>query len=68
MEQRYVKAEYPQSQLTGRIIAAATEVHRTLGPGFEEVIYQRKSWSSVAKSGSTWSTKANQSVASALIS
>lgn len=41
MDQRYVKAEYPQSQLTGRIIAAATEVHRTMGPGFEEVIYQR---------------------------
>lgn len=41
MDQRYVKAEYPQSQLTGRVIAAASEVHRTLGPGFEEVIYQR---------------------------
>ncbi|NIN64475.1 MAG: GxxExxY protein, partial [Anaerolineae bacterium] len=29
------------SALTGRIIAAAQEVHRVLGPGFEEVIYQR---------------------------
>jgi GxxExxY protein len=36
-----VKAEYPLSHLTARIIAAATEVHRQLGPGFEEVIYQR---------------------------
>ncbi|MDB5058559.1 MAG: GxxExxY protein [Chloroflexi bacterium] len=27
--------------LTGRILAAAVEVHRTLGPGFEETIYQR---------------------------
>lgn len=37
----YVKAEYPLSDVTARIIAAATEVHRALGPGFEEVIYQR---------------------------
>ena len=37
----YVKPEYPQSEITGRIIAAAQQVHRTLGPGFEEVIYQR---------------------------
>jgi GxxExxY protein len=37
----YVKPEYPQSDLTGRIIAAAQRVHRTLGPGFEETIYQR---------------------------
>ncbi len=41
MSQRYVKAEYPLSGVTARIIAAATEVHRTLGPGFREVIYQR---------------------------
>lgn len=41
MSQQYVKMEYPLSHVTGRIIAAATEVHRTLGPGFEEVIYQR---------------------------
>jgi GxxExxY protein len=41
MSQQYVKAEYPLSDVTARIIAAATEVHRTLGPGFEEVIYQR---------------------------
>lgn len=36
-----MKEEYPLSEVTGRIIAAATEVHRQLGPGFEEVIYQR---------------------------
>jgi len=41
MSQQYVKPQYPLSELTGRIIAAATEVHRTLGSGFEEVIYQR---------------------------
>jgi GxxExxY protein len=41
MSQQYVKTEYPLSDVTARIIAAATEVHRALGPGFEEVIYQR---------------------------
>jgi GxxExxY protein len=37
----YVKPLYPHSELTGRIIGAAQEVHRTLGPGFEEIFYQR---------------------------
>ena len=37
----YVKPEYAQSELTGKIIAAAQTVHHNLGPGFEEVIYQR---------------------------
>ncbi len=41
MSNAYVKSEYPLSAVTGRIIAAAQEVHRTLGPGFAEVIYQR---------------------------
>lgn len=34
-------ARYPLSHLTSRIIACAMEVHKTLGPGFEEVFYQR---------------------------
>lgn len=38
---RYVKPEYPLSQLTGQIIGAAQEVHRVLGMGFREIIYQR---------------------------
>jgi GxxExxY protein len=37
----YVDPRYPLSAETARIIAAAREVHRHLGPGFEEVIYQR---------------------------
>lgn len=41
MTETYIKAEYPLSDITSRIIAAATEVHRELGPGFEEIIYQR---------------------------
>jgi len=41
MSQPYVKTEYSLSDVTARIIGSAQEVHRTLGPGFEEVIYQR---------------------------
>lgn len=36
-----VKSEYPLSELTGKIIGCAMEVHRVLGNGFQEVIYQR---------------------------
>ena len=36
-----IKKEYPDSELTGRIIGCAMEVHRILGNGFQEVIYQR---------------------------
>lgn len=32
---------HPLQELTSRIIACCIEVHRTLGPGFEEVFYQR---------------------------
>lgn len=41
MNNPHVKPEYPHSELTANIIAAAQEVHRTLGPGFEEVFYQQ---------------------------
>ena len=37
----HTDARYPLSALTSRVIAAAQEVHRALGPGFEEMIYQR---------------------------
>lgn len=37
----YVDSRYPLSELTAKVLAAAHEVHRVLGPGFEEVIYQR---------------------------
>jgi GxxExxY protein len=40
-DRSYIKPEYPLSDITDRIIAAAIEVHRNLGPGFEEVFYQR---------------------------
>jgi GxxExxY protein len=40
-QKAYVDDRYPLSAETGRIIAAAQDVHQQLGPGFEEVIYQR---------------------------
>jgi GxxExxY protein len=35
------KKVYPLSDLTGKVIGCAMEVHRNLGNGFQEVIYQR---------------------------
>lgn len=36
-----IKDEYKYSALTSKIIGCAMEVHRYLGNGFQEVIYQR---------------------------
>lgn len=36
-----IKNEYAESELTGKIIACAMEVHKHLGNGFQEVVYQR---------------------------
>ena len=36
-----VNEKYPESELTGKIIGCCMEVHRILGNGFQEVIYQR---------------------------
>ncbi len=36
-----IKKEYSLSDLKGKIIGCAMEVHRHLGNGFQEVIYQR---------------------------
>ena len=41
MTNAYVREEYPLSEVTARIIKVAREVHKELGPGFEEVFYQR---------------------------
>ena len=37
----YEDGRYPLSGLTSQIIGCAVEVHKALGPGFEEVFYQR---------------------------
>jgi GxxExxY protein len=36
-----IKEEYKYSALTEKIIGCAMEVHKVLGNGFQEVIYQR---------------------------
>ena len=36
-----IKPEYKYSELTGKIIGCAMTVHKILGNGFQEVIYQR---------------------------
>ncbi len=36
-----VNEHYLHSELTGKIIGCAMEVHKTIGNGFQEVIYQR---------------------------
>jgi len=36
-----VNEEYKYSAITGKIIGCAMEVHRYLGNGFQEIIYQR---------------------------
>lgn len=36
-----INEQYRYSELTGKIIGCAMEVHKILGTGFQEVIYQR---------------------------
>jgi len=36
----YYKSEYPNSDITGQIIACAMEIHSFLGPGLLEKIYE----------------------------
>lgn len=36
-----INTNYPESELTGKIIGCAMEVHKFLGNGFQEVVYQR---------------------------
>ena len=36
-----INQQYKHSDLTAKIIGSAMEVHKTLGNGFQEVIYQR---------------------------
>ena len=37
----YPARDYPDSEITEKIIACAITVHRALGPGFLEMIYER---------------------------
>src|SRR5438876_283494 len=53
--QRYqwsmIKEEYKYSEITEKIIGCAMKVHRTLGNGFQEVIYQRALAIELGKAG-----------------
>lgn len=40
-ENNYTNEIYPLSDLTGKIIKCAIEVHNLLGNGFQKIIYQR---------------------------
>lgn len=40
-ENNYTKEQHPLSDLTGKIIKCAIELHKQLGNGFQEVIHQR---------------------------
>jgi len=50
-----IKDEYPESALTGKIIGCAMEVHKFLGNGFQEVIYQRALAIEMSSQGLTFS-------------
>ena len=41
MQEENKEMEFPVDGLTGRVIGAAIEVHKRLGPGFLEYIYER---------------------------
>ncbi len=48
-----INAQYLHSELTGKIIGCAMEVHKALGNGFQEVIYQRALDIELAQQGLT---------------
>jgi GxxExxY protein len=60
--QQYVDARYPLSAETARILAAAQEVHRCLGPGLQEVIYQRALAKELPAHGLEYSRKVSMDV------
>ena len=46
-----IKNGYKHSELTGKIIGCSMEVHKILGNGFQEVIYQRALAKEMASQG-----------------
>ena len=50
-----IKEEYKYSELTSKIIGCAMAVHRGLGNGFQEVIYQRALEIEMAENGISFS-------------
>lgn len=50
-----INPQYAHSELTGKIIGCAMEVHKALGNGFQEVIYQRALEIEMAQQGLSFS-------------
>jgi GxxExxY protein len=50
-----IDKRYAHSELTGKIIGCAMEVHKALGNGFQEVIYQRALEIEMASQGLSFS-------------
>ncbi len=57
-----IKNEYPLSELTGKIIGCAMEVHSILGNGFQEVIYQRALAKEMSLQGLSYSREHEMSI------
>lgn len=49
--ERWTETDYPLKELTGKVIGAAIEVHRVLGPGYVESIYENALVHELQKSG-----------------
>ena len=54
--------EYKHSELTGKIIGCAMKVHRAIGLGFPEIIYQRSLLIELRKSGMFCETEVEKEV------
>jgi GxxExxY protein len=54
-EKYMIDERYKHSELTGKIIGCAMEVHKILGNGFQEVIYQRALAIEMASQGISFS-------------
>jgi len=50
-----IKKEYKYSEITGKIIGCSMEVHKILGNGFQELIYQRALQKEMALQGLNFS-------------
>lgn len=62
MDNHFVKKEYKNSELTGKIIGCAMRVHSVLGTGFQEVIYQRCLAIEMEKCGLDFSREVNMPI------
>ena len=62
MIKNHVDEKYKHSDLTAKIIGAALEVHKILGNGFQEVIYQRALAIELANQGLTFLREQEMSI------